>query len=567
MPTPSAEVHFSSSDILSDDDRKKVKTRRAAASNELALLDTEIALANLELECDSDESHDTSDTRRLWPNSSLPTLRKRRRELQSLIAEYDAAVAPHKYLPSELLSYIFALTFLNFPTYLPPIRHRSPLLLCHVCSRWRTISLSTPELWTNLVYQYARTFNPYTMMAIAEEWFGRSGSSQLLSLVITHWTGPLQSHRRDHRSVMGDLVGRLLRPFAKRYEHLDLCLPADELHSLLDDRNFSLPALESLCLEYDIHGTVHADQPTLGENSIVLRRASKLKRVELKHFDTFSIDENIFNWSNLTHLACINTRMQLVQSHTILSKCANLVECRIAIHGQARNDERRSKPISLPFLIHLNIGFHLLSSSSTPGHYTVDEIVATFFEPFTLPKLKDLFVSFARRLHGFSWNREPLISLITRSSCEIEVLQMELTPLRNVTLRALVDAIPGLKALRIGVDTLLPREIIQGMTGIQNSSVLLKHLECLVCLTDDLEAVIRMLEYRFNASSSSTNHQEVDRAGDGFGEGEDEGSNFQIARPTFIMLEYLGGVINHDQALRVDRLRAGGIEIFMERSR
>jgi len=144
---------------------------------------------------------------------------------------------------------------------------------------------------------------------------------------------------------------------------------------------------------------------------------------------------------------------------------------------------------------------------------------------------------------------------------------MELTPLRNVTFRALVDAIPGLKALRIGVDTLLPREIIQGMTGIQNSSVLLKHLECLVCLTDDLEAVIRMLEYRFNASSSSTNHQEVDRAGDGFGEGEDEGSNFQIARPTFIMLEYLGGVINHDQALRVDRLRAGGMEIFMERSR
>ncbi|KIM76288.1 hypothetical protein PILCRDRAFT_24370, partial [Piloderma croceum F 1598] len=58
---------------------------------------------------------------------------------------HTALVAPISCLPHEVLSEIFLCYNDSFSSF------RRPLRLGSVCSRWRTIALSTPRLWTSFV--------------------------------------------------------------------------------------------------------------------------------------------------------------------------------------------------------------------------------------------------------------------------------------------------------------------------------------------------------------------------------------------------------------------------------
>jgi hypothetical protein len=54
-----------------------------------------------------------------------------------------------------------------------------PLLLGQICSRWRSVSLETPSLWSSLHLKYDKRRDPDLTANDASIWMSRSGKSML----------------------------------------------------------------------------------------------------------------------------------------------------------------------------------------------------------------------------------------------------------------------------------------------------------------------------------------------------------------------------------------------------
>ncbi|KAJ7175104.1 hypothetical protein C8R43DRAFT_1057757 [Mycena crocata] len=113
--------------VPSDDDRRRIQELRAQFLPKLSRIFAEIDVHEGQLL----ELHFRSDT------------------IQEILDPYLALVSPMRSIPAEILQEIFThcLRSKNHP-----IMHTSeaPLLLGRVCSTWRTISLSTPSLWSSV---------------------------------------------------------------------------------------------------------------------------------------------------------------------------------------------------------------------------------------------------------------------------------------------------------------------------------------------------------------------------------------------------------------------------------
>ncbi|KAF8882579.1 hypothetical protein BD779DRAFT_919926 [Infundibulicybe gibba] len=79
----------------------------------------------------------------------IDDLERRKAELLSLIRVHKAISSPLRSFPLELLATIFA-EFITITRYSYPRRSSPLLLLMSICSRWRTIVLETPQLWTRI---------------------------------------------------------------------------------------------------------------------------------------------------------------------------------------------------------------------------------------------------------------------------------------------------------------------------------------------------------------------------------------------------------------------------------
>src|SRR5882672_9516402 len=95
-----------------------------------------------------------------------------------------ALVAPIRRLPPEVLSEIFL--HYNDENNISDLQlNTAPLLLGGVCSRWRTIALSTPRLWTS----FALTIQPKYLKSdvmLAKTWLARAGTCPLTIRLASH---------------------------------------------------------------------------------------------------------------------------------------------------------------------------------------------------------------------------------------------------------------------------------------------------------------------------------------------------------------------------------------------
>jgi hypothetical protein len=98
-------------------------------------------------------------------------LLEERRRLYELVSRCKVALAPHRKLPEDVLRIIFAFhvqegmqvpyTWSNGQLVIP-----AAVVLTHVCSLWRRIALSSPELWNNISLEmgnHDRSFPPDTL--------------------------------------------------------------------------------------------------------------------------------------------------------------------------------------------------------------------------------------------------------------------------------------------------------------------------------------------------------------------------------------------------------------------
>ncbi|KAJ7663178.1 hypothetical protein DFH06DRAFT_1128511 [Mycena polygramma] len=100
------------------------------------------------------------------PAALEPPLKRRKQELDNLVSGY-----PILTLPPEVTSRIFLECIEPRPS-----TNSAPLLLLRICKSWRTIALSSPELWSKL--QISSAFPPAMssrdIAGIIDEWLGRA---------------------------------------------------------------------------------------------------------------------------------------------------------------------------------------------------------------------------------------------------------------------------------------------------------------------------------------------------------------------------------------------------------
>jgi F-box-like len=157
-----------------------------------------------------------------------------------VIQKRDALVTPITRLPPEVLSEIFihCIDMCSFDLHdqrnLTPRLDKTPLLLGSVCSRWRSISLSTPRLWASFTLTIRPTYQKNDVV-LANTWLARAGTCPLyISL------GSLGSYQNCMRPLM--------KVFARHCEHwydVYLSLPRHVLRSLSAVKN-RLPRLRKL---------------------------------------------------------------------------------------------------------------------------------------------------------------------------------------------------------------------------------------------------------------------------------------------------------------------------------
>ncbi|KIJ92657.1 hypothetical protein K443DRAFT_76470, partial [Laccaria amethystina LaAM-08-1] len=79
----------------------------------------------------------------------LSDLRARQREQRRLLKKCKSLRSLVRSLPDELLSQIFmeCIPERGVTVCLETSLREAPMLLCHVCSKWRSVAFSTPQLW------------------------------------------------------------------------------------------------------------------------------------------------------------------------------------------------------------------------------------------------------------------------------------------------------------------------------------------------------------------------------------------------------------------------------------
>ncbi|KAF8623388.1 hypothetical protein AX17_007426 [Amanita inopinata Kibby_2008] len=106
---------------------------------------------------------------------------EKRRGLLDDIDRYNVALAPHKKLPEDILRYIFTLCSFDTPMRFPSESkisqqaHKAPqLVLSHMCTAWRRVTLDMPQLWNNVHVSITRRNTGVDIIHHAREWLTRS---------------------------------------------------------------------------------------------------------------------------------------------------------------------------------------------------------------------------------------------------------------------------------------------------------------------------------------------------------------------------------------------------------
>jgi hypothetical protein len=147
--------------ILSASQERIVRATISAAQSHISQIDDEIARLQ----------------------KSLENLEHKRDALLAYSKAHIPLVAPVRRLPPEILSEIFihcvgTNCFDSFTQFSLPRLDNTPLLLGSICSKWRSISLSTPRLWAS----FSLTIWPRYLkhdIPLAKTWLARAGACPL----------------------------------------------------------------------------------------------------------------------------------------------------------------------------------------------------------------------------------------------------------------------------------------------------------------------------------------------------------------------------------------------------
>ncbi|RDB15977.1 hypothetical protein Hypma_003510 [Hypsizygus marmoreus] len=427
----------------------------AGAANSIMLSDTEAEFAKEMLQ-KAESALDTLDRQldTLWPEhkEEYEVMERQCGQAAARVERLSIALAPHKRLPTELLSYIFTLSAGDSSLSLPPSRTDmalgSPWVLRKVCSRWRLVALSERSLWNFLSMDIA-TDDSY------------SEKTQLVDLKVIEHLLPIILPKIGSLSlylcVNGISVQRafdaVIAPCADRITDLYLGLPGSSYSTFFAMLPNQFTSLKNLDLEF-------LDSFPAGASPIPdLPPSMRHLSVAGDSSPFLSLRSPEMNLGYMTDLDISQMNVQFSDLSLILKRCTNLKTCRISVFGDGGIDA-----ITLPFL-------HYLMISLDRG---------TIFDDCTLPSLKELHVSYDEEFPGVE-----LASMLRRSACLLEIFSWDHPPSPMVAqvdaaaLSGVFAACPSITDVA-GRNVVVPRAVLD---RIKNRELLPK-LEILECRVD-----------------------------------------------------------------------------------
>ena len=361
--------------------------------------------------------------------TALMQVTRTRDRLQAAANQHQALISPLRRLPPELLQLIFVCCL---PLHRNAVMHSSeaPVLLGRVCSEWRQISLSTPEVWSSLhIVPPNVNFSNLTSSTdrfqrkreLIEMWLGRSGACPLnLSFV---W---FASDSEDEIKLCASLL-EVLIPTCGRWRMLDFQVPLKMFKPFIGLTVKDVPLLEGLSL-MDNRTPLGIDVVDKWPESLVFAEsAMNLKNFTLTFFSG-GLRLPSIPWHQLTTLYLeSNISFFFHDSREMLStfaQCAQLQSCTLKFPlshtAFIPAFEKLNLPITLPQLQvlcldgdqHLQNTFHMSN--------TLINLCA--------PKLRKLEIFGRSGRQEANIAPEPLVAikmLLERSKCPLERLTVE----------------------------------------------------------------------------------------------------------------------------------------------
>ncbi|KAJ7457854.1 hypothetical protein FB451DRAFT_589538 [Mycena latifolia] len=316
---------------------------------------------------------------------ALGKLMEERDRLNAYVDAHQALLSPVRRLPLDIIQEIFV-------ACLPMYRNcamsamEAPVLLGRICSSWRTISLSTPRLWSKLHIVDPR-FPFESSPSLVEEkleqiveatsvWLRRSGQRALSISLHSELVSP------GLVSTAQDRLAKAIVPFASRWEHITFVISSPALATFSHFTAADLPKLKSISLlEYNSYTGDAAE--TIQWSSWGLFQALDVSSVGISLTSNYNPLELPLRWSRLTTLSLSQGWRRGGRSVTstiarqVLARCPELRVCKLVVYDNRTNIPTSEPDLELPFL-------HTLSVQCGD----LDFPVCQLFDSLSLPLLR-----------------------------------------------------------------------------------------------------------------------------------------------------------------------------------
>ncbi|KAK0440740.1 hypothetical protein EV421DRAFT_1814703 [Armillaria borealis] len=297
--------------------------------------------------------------------TTLLLLRNARNDLKHSLLAHRSLVSPIRRLPIEILQAIFrdACDIDIFPydrTYGDlATTSGTPLRLSSVCSHWRSVCLSTSELWT---FHFVNLYLHHLPESLRQRLSCYSNRSNSRLFTISSSTMSNIVDQRYH-----GVRESFLQPHAlhKLFDPYNTPLDLTRCHRIiLDANNYfiplilppSLPALESVYISEYLEVTI--DGP---EVSRMLQSAPSLRELHLASMDVEMLDLPFHQIRTLWLQSCFHRRRQMTTS--FLNQFTNLQHLTFFDDGIEVDSSMVSVPINIQSL-------HLFWAYNIPGIFT-----------------------------------------------------------------------------------------------------------------------------------------------------------------------------------------------------
>jgi F-box-like len=352
----------------------------------------------------------------------IKELRRKRIPLNKQINRFHTPILR---LPPELYSEIFTacvpeISWNTLKENATVPYSTTPLLIGMVCSAWRELAWSIPQLWSRISLCLDRS-SP-SKCDLMKEWIARSGQCQL-SIHITCSLDDEELEVSEHPSISSML----------------------NIITACSDRWFQIYfAIPTTC--YEVIGCIRNRLPLLNFMSLRLNRTPWLipfdgfdATPQLRHIEIDGYQQESMNLSlgQVTLLSL--TWISIEECQDILARCPNLSYCSFM---DVMASEAPWSPILAPQLEYLDIQVE-------PSHD--GGALAELFDSLTIPVVCELRINNA----GNELPRLKFMSMLSRSACSLQQLALVDCPCSELGLLRCFQAIPSLVHLEYAVSGMM----------------------------------------------------------------------------------------------------------------